>query len=274
MSVSPIRPAAGRSAGQVRHPIGPAEPPPPPRPRGDVIEGRSPTALDAQRRGALLSALLAQLPRAERPAARTAIPAILDAARADGTHDPNRIAYLLATAQTESDFGAHMIESGHSPAWFDRAYGGVDGNRPGTSDGYTFRGRGYVQLTRAGRYAEISHRLGLPDVPTPHQLGASHPPTSLPALVAHPDALTEPRLAARVLVLGVTKNFFTHNPAAALDKTIPIGKPPGQVDFYHARGLVNGIVAAQARSLAAHATTYAQILAGYRHSVLGSPVTR
>jgi predicted chitinase len=227
------------------------------------------------RRDALVAALLARVPRADRAAAQTAIPAILDAAHASGSSDPNRIAYLLATAQTESDFGAHMTETGHSRTWFERVYGGEDGNRPGTSDGYTYRGRGYVQITRAGRYAEISHRLGLADIPAPH--GAANRasgPAMQPALVARPEALTEPHVAARALVIGVNENLFTHNAAVALDKTIPVGKPPGAVDFYHARGLVNGIVAAQARSLSAHATIYARILDGYRHSVLGVVATR
>jgi hypothetical protein len=41
------------------------------------------------------------------------------------------------------------------------------------------------------------------------------------------------------------------------------------VDFYHARGLVNGIVKAEAQQIAHHATTYAQILDSYRHTGLG-----
>ncbi len=223
-------------------------------------------APDRSRRAALVTALLAHVPASDLKAAKTAIPAILDAARRAGSSDPNRIGYLLATAQTESDFGANMTESGHSKQWFDAKYGCADGNRPGTSDGYAYRGRGYVQTTRAGRYAELSHSLGLPDV-----AAWDHGKATLePALVAHPERLAQPELAAEALVVGVQKNLFTHNRATALDATIPIGKKPGDVDFYHARGIVNGIVKDQATAIAGQATVYAQILAGYRHSVLGT----
>ena len=215
----------------------------------------------------LLSALLERVPPADRSAARTAIPAILEAARTNGSTDPNRIGYLLATAQTESDFGAQMTETGHTKAWFNAAYGCVDGNRPGTSDGFVFRGRGYVQTTHAGRYAQLSHSLGLPDV----RVRDHGRPVVEPALVAHPERLAQPKLAALALVIGVQKNLYTRNPAAALDRTIPVGRKPGDADFYHARGIVNGIVDDQARTVAARATVYAHILAGYRQSVLGAP---
>jgi predicted chitinase len=218
------------------------------------------------------------VPAADRASAKTAIPAILAAARTTGSSDPNRIAYLLATAQTESDFGAHMTETGHSVAWYNRTYGSDDGNRPGTSDGYAYRGRGYVQATHAGRYAELSHRLGLPDVPA---LDHGKPVRDEcgrqkfePELVAHPEKLADPALAARALVIGVQKNLFTHNPTAALDATIPAGRRPGDVDFYHARGIVNGIVKDQALAIARHATVYAEILDSYRHSVLGVPAAK
>ena len=90
-----------------------------------------------------------------------------------------------------------------------------------------------------------------------------------PALVAHPERLADPTLAARALVIGIQENLFTHNSQAAIANTIPTGKRPGAVDFYHARGLVNAIVKPDAEKIAAHATLYAQILASYRHSVLG-----
>jgi hypothetical protein len=224
------------------------------------------------REAALITELLAHVPPADRAAAQQAIPAILDAAGKAYGGDPNRIGYLLATAQTESDFGSHMTEMGHSEAWYNQAYGGEDGNRPGTGDGFAYRGRGYVQTTHAGRYAELSRRLGLADVPALERgqpvLDARGRPKLEPALVAHPEKLTEPGLAARALALGVANNLFTHNPRAALDATIPAGRKPGAVDFYHARGIVSGIVKAQAQAVARHATMYAQILAGYRHSVL------
>ncbi len=218
------------------------------------------------RHAQLVQALLAHVPAGDRPAATIAIPAILDAAQRTGTSDPNRLAYFLATAQTESDFGANMTEAGHSRQWFTANYAHVDGNRPGTSDGFTYRGRGYVQTTGAGRYAEMSRELHLPRVRT--EVGGHASMQS--ALVAHPEQLTDPAIAARALVVGIMRNAYTHNPAAALDVTIPTGKPPGEVDFYHARGIVNGIVHSQAQAIARHATLYARILDGYRDSVLAA----
>jgi predicted chitinase len=243
---------------------GGAQPSSPARLTGDRIAAAPSTP---RGRSALLSELLARVPPADRSAAETAIPAILDAARSNGSTDPNRVGYLLATAQTESDFGAQMTETGHSQAWFNSAYGCEDGNRPGTGDGFRYRGRGYVQTTHAGRYAQLSRSLGLPDVPV-HDHGR---PAMEPALVAHPERLAQPKLAALALVVGVQKNLFTRNPAAALERTIPIGRKPGDVDFYHARGIVNGIVDDQARTVAARATVYAQILAAFRHAVPGAP---
>ncbi len=237
--------------------------------------GRAGAESPAQRRDQLVQALLARVPAGDRSAARTAIPAILDAARKLGSSDPNQLGYLLATAQTESDFGTTMVETGHSKQWFEQNYGGEDGNRPGTDDGYAYRGRGYVQTTHAGRYAELSHRLGLPDVPVGQC--ASHSTRAgvrrEPELVAEPNRLTEPTLAAAALVVGVQENLFTHNAAAAIDKTIPAGKAPGKADFYHARAIVNGIVRTQALTIAAHATAYAHVLADYR-SVLDAPTAK
>lgn len=221
---------------------------------------------EPQRRHALLAALLAHVPSGDRAAARTAIPAILDAAREHGSSDPNRIGYLLATAQKESDFGVFMVEKGHPPSWFNERYGGYDGNRPGTNDGFAYRGRGYVQTTHAGRYAQLSHRLGLPDVAAIE----NGKPTMKPALVAQPERLLEPKLAAAALVIGVGENLYTHNHSAQIDRTIPTGHKPGDVDFYHARGLVNGIVDRDAKTIANNATMYAAILDQYRHSVLGA----
>jgi predicted chitinase len=277
MPASPVIFPAARPADSALSPRTSAAGPPMLQPAGDAIRPTKPSGMTLRdavrdsgenggpdRRAALVTALLAHVPAADKAAAKTAIPAILDAARKVGSTDPNRIGYLLATAQTESDFGANMTESGHSKEWFNANYGCEDGNRPGTSDGYAYRGRGYVQTTRVGRYAELSHALGLADVTTQDR----GKPKLEPALVAQPERLAQPGLAAKALVVGVQENLFTHNPAARLDATIPTGRNPGAVDFYHARGIVNGIVKDQAEAIARHATAYAQVLAGFRHSVL------
>src|SRR5664279_872179 len=129
MPASPVQFPVPPSADSTLPPRASATGAPLPQPAaaGDAIrpaKPRGPTLRDAaldtgansgpDRRSALVTALLARVPAADRAAAKTAIPAILDAARKVGSTDPNRIGYLLATAQTESDFGANMTESGHS----------------------------------------------------------------------------------------------------------------------------------------------------------------
>jgi predicted chitinase len=211
----------------------------------------TPPPVNPKRRAELVDKLVAQVPPGDRKAAKTAIPAILKAAHQNGVTDPNQIGYMLATAGHESHMGRQMEEIGSTSAQ-DKNYGNYDGNTQ-PHDGSRYHGRGYVQTTYEGRYADISQRLGLGN-----------------ELVANPQKLTEPHLAASALVVGIKENRYTQNASAALNKTIPSGNKPGDADFYHARGLVNGIDTFAA-PIAASATKFAQILDGYKHSVLGVP---
>jgi putative chitinase len=54
------------------------------------------------------------------------------------------------------------------PVWlFYRTYGGRLGNRLATNDGYSYRGRGMIQITGRDWYAKIGARTGLPLVEVP-----------------------------------------------------------------------------------------------------------
>jgi predicted chitinase len=232
----------------------------------------SPPPVDPKRRAELVAKLVAQVPPADREAAKTAIPAILKAARENGVTDPNQVGYMLATAGHESHMGRQMGEVG-SAADQDKNYGHYNGNTE-PHDGSRYHGRGFVQTTFKNNYAGISARLRLPNVPAMDRnkpvLDSNGNPKTVPDLVANPQKLESQPLAANALVIGIKENRYTKNVDAALSKTIPPGNKPGDVDFYHARGLVNGMDK-YAAPIATSATKFAQILDGYKHSVLGVP---
>jgi predicted chitinase len=235
----------------------------------------SPPPVDPKRRADLVAKLVAQVPASDREAAKKAIPAILNAARQNGVTDPNQIGYILATAGLESRMGGQMKEIGKASDLDarDRNYNG--NTLP--DDGSRYRGRGFVQTTYKGGYAAISQRLGLGNVPVTDRnnkpvLDSNGNPKTQPYLVANPQKLeTNVDLAANALVVGIKDNVYTHNASAALSKTIPAGNAPGDADFVKARGIVNGYNKDDANYIAANAPKFAQILDGYRHSVLGVP---
>lgn len=71
-------------------------------------------------------------------------------------------------------------------------YGGRLGNRPGTDDGWNYRGRGQSHITGLDNYIRADRELGLGG-----------------ALVADPDLARRPDLAARILVIGMRDGWFT-----------------------------------------------------------------
>lgn len=128
--------------------------------------------------------------------ARQAIPLILQACIDQGVRDVRHVAYILATAQHETHFGApkykrstsliedsnpytvkngvlsahvHTGKGGYVAAanetelyrkYWEAAYGGRrDLGNDKEGDGATYLGRGYVQLTGKGNYDRMSKRL-------------------------------------------------------------------------------------------------------------------
>lgn len=119
---------------------------------------------------------------------------------AQGITDPVVRNGIMAIAANEGGFGALRPEIGYSHtsndriravfrsrvsmlsddqldklkaddrAFFNFVYGGNNavgralGNRPGTSDGYDFRGRGPIQLTGRGNYERYTRLAGHPEV--------------------------------------------------------------------------------------------------------------
>lgn len=58
--------------------------------------------------------------------------------------------------------------AGNPKALADKVYGGILGNRPGTDDGWNFRGRGPIQLTGRAWYEKIGKAIGFDLVNNPN----------------------------------------------------------------------------------------------------------
>ena len=102
-----------------------------------------------------------------------------------GITTPQRQAAFLAQIQAESSGGKHMEELG-SRSYFNK-YDGRMGNGPG--EGYTYRGRGYIQLTGKDNYQKYSDKLGID-------------------LVNNPDWAARPETASRIAAQYWTDHNF------------------------------------------------------------------
>lgn len=94
-----------------------------------------------------------------------------------------------------------------------QVYSNRMGNRAGTEDGWTYRGRGLVQLTGRENYERAGKALRQP-------------------LLDRPDVTNDLRVAVRVLIEGMTGGWFT---GKALRDFLD-SEPP---DYAGARGIVN-----------------------------------
>lgn len=169
--------------------------------------------------------------------------------------DPRRFAYVLATAWHETGGTMRPVPENLNysekglratfPRYFSaddarryarrpeaiacRAYANRIGNGDEASgDGWTYRGRGYVQITGRANYRTFSKRLALD-------------------LEAEPDLAMEPRIAATILFDGMELGLFT---GRALADYIDSGR----ADYVSARRIVNGLD--KAEQIAKHARTF------------------
>ncbi|WP_449043936.1 N-acetylmuramoyl-L-alanine amidase [Paracoccus versutus] len=154
--------------------------------------------------------------RLNKDAAQRAVPIILAACLAEGITDPSHLAYVLATAEHETNFGRQMIEKwGNPPSANQQRYQGRFGNIH-AGDGKRFRGRGYVQLTFRDNYRRFGKAIDLP-------------------LEDNPDLAAEEETAARLMAIGMGRLGYTRGfPVLA---TFGSGE---NFDFTAARRIING----------------------------------
>lgn len=125
-----------------------------------------------------------------------------------GISDHRQIAYMLASAQHESDQFRTAREYGGARQAIARGYGG----------GRNYFGRGYVQVTHDHRYAAMDRALELDG-----------------RVIANPDLVaTDPRIGAQSLVVGMMRGLFT-------GKSLHSYVGGQQSDYVNARRTVNGI---------------------------------
>ena len=135
---------------------------------------------------------------------------ILESCRKFGVTDKAQIAYVLATAGGESNFGAKDLFSSPGIDWmyeraepslklagesdkqyFNRVDSNVNGNgSPSSGDGFRYRGQGYTQLTFKNNYIKLGNILDVD-------------------LVNNPELAAQPNIAADILVRGMKDGLFT-----------------------------------------------------------------
>jgi predicted chitinase len=140
----------------------------------------------------------------------TSAPAIIQAAH-DRQSTKAQIAYILATAEHESDSFNTLEEYSKGNQYEGRP--DLGNTHPG--DGVCFKGRGYVQLTGRLNYTRYTEITGLELV-------------KLPIIL-----MNRPALSVFVIVDGMMRGIYT---GRRLDEFVNNGKQ----DFFNARQVVNG----------------------------------
>jgi putative chitinase len=169
------------------------------------------------------------------------MPNLSNGALAQSIFDHNQLAYVLATAEWETGHFATMYEYYNSADDLNQAYDGEIGNGAYPSnDGFTYRGRGYVQLTGRANYQQMGTLLNLD-------------------LIDNPDQAADPFIAGEIAAIGMSKGLFT---GVSLGNYIS----PPTTDFVGARAIVNDHD--QDTTIAGYATNFAGALQACGESFL------
>lgn len=128
---------------------------------------------------------------------------------------PNRVEDVFSHRRRKGIPGHKLVRDPVKLA--NTVYDGVLGNdSPG--DGWTYRGRGYVQITGKDNYRRMSQLVGID-------------------LVKEPDRALSPKVSAKILVEGMRRGMFT---GESLFDHLPTDGRAWRMGFVKARRIVNG----------------------------------
>lgn len=138
---------------------------------------------------------------------------------ADDMTSRREAAYMLATIKHECADTFRPIEERGTRDYFDRYEPGTPtGKRLGNTfpgDGYTFRGRGYIQITGRANYAKFDALLGMP-------------------LLDNPSLVLGRGVAYRIMTYGMHHGSFT-------GKRLSDYIVDERIDYVNARRIINGL---------------------------------
>ena len=140
---------------------------------------------------------------------------IIKTALTHNIRNPKQIAYILASAQHES-------ENFRAP---EEHYGRSQARKYDYRGGETYYGRGYIHLTHIDNYEKMGALLGMGN-----------------SLAKNPPLAMEPAIAAKIMVLGMRDGLFT---GKKLERYINTHT----ADYFNARRIVNGVVRSEPDTL-------------------------
>jgi len=145
----------------------------------------------------------------------------------------DELAYVMATAHYESQWGADMTENyeGDLKEYFIEKYYrnkriAQELGNTHIDDAWYFHGRGFVQLTGRRHYQSYTDHFA--------EINFTDSQGNPVDLIANPNAAVDPKVAAYILVHGMITGEFTE---ISLSQFLP--QDGGTFDFYSARQVVN-----------------------------------
>ena len=150
--------------------------------------------------------------------AKIAIPLLLECCQEYNVTSKFHIAYIIATVSHESAFRP-IKEKRANPTKQPSLY--QIQNRYWDTG---FYGRGYIQITWRENYARLSQALGYDNL-----------------FVENPDIVLEPKISAKITVLGMRDGLFTGKKLSDFNLAVNDKKEVISYDFYNARRIVNGL---------------------------------